>query len=191
MEFVACRMHERIVPKLTCVVLAAGRSTRFGGNKLLYEANGMTLLERALAACGTFPCVAVCSPEVLPQAAARGVRAIRNERPEFGMTHSLQLAHAGIESDHAIAVLPADLALIDAPHVAAIVERSAGFDVTFPARAEGTPGHPVVFSAFARDGIPALPQGDTIRLLRDRADLRRLVVRIDEPWPYEDVDFPA
>lgn len=173
---------------MTCVVLAAGTSSRFGESKLITPIDGETLLARAVRACGTFPFVVVTNAQTMQYLNRFDVDVIENDRPELGMTHSLQLAHAHIAATHAIAVLPADLALIEPSDVAYVVAACSGVDVTYPRRSDGRPGHPVVFSAHARTGIEALAPGDTIKQLRDRQDLTHRVLVIDEPWPYLDVD---
>ncbi len=174
---------------LVCVVLAAGVSRRFVRNKLLHVLpDGGTLLERAVKACGAYSTIVVCARELEARLEELRVRAIVNHRPEMGMTGSLQLANAAIDAAHAIAVLPADLTLIEPAHVRSVVAAAADSDVTFPCRSDGTPGHPVVFSAHARTFITQLPAGDTIRMLRDRADLTRRTLAIQEAWPYRDVD---
>lgn len=177
--------------EITCVILAAGLSRRFGSNKLLERtAGGETLLERALRACDGFPVVAVTLGET--DAALRGTRArtVRNHAPDLGMSHSLKLANAIVDPSHAIAVLPADLACITADDVQALTQALEANDVVFPVNAAGVPGHPVVFSPRARAGIPALHDGDTIRELRDRADLRRRAILRDSNGPFVDVDTP-
>ena len=104
------------------------------------------------------------------------------------MSHSLQLADTRIDPGDAIAVLPADLGLIEPQHVAAVIAAASGFDVTYPRREDGTPGHPVMLSARAREGISSLEPGDTIKRLRDRPGLTRRILAIEQVWPYLDVD---
>jgi len=174
--------------ELTIVVLAAGRSSRFGSNKLLCEIGGDTLLDRALRACGSYRALVVASTEVADAVAAAGKPFVINDAPERGMAHSLRLANALIDDASPIALLPADLLYVTDAGVASIVDRSRDVDVTNPVRADGTPGHPVVFSAAARRYIDELPDGDTIRQLRDHPGLTRRTVLIDEEWPYKDVD---
>ncbi len=170
-------------------MLAAGRSSRFGSNKLLHDIGGDTLLERAVRACGTFAAVVVVSRELAGHASLAARTVVVNDAPERGMAYSLKLGNARIARDHAIVVLPADLLNVTADRVAFMVEQSTEFDVTFPVRADGTPGHPVVFSSAARASIGELPDGDTIRQLRDRGDLRRRMIRVEEDWPYHDIDI--
>jgi molybdenum cofactor cytidylyltransferase len=175
---------------LTCVILAAGTSKRFGENKLFHRVGGETLLARAIRACGAFPAVVVANARTGASLDPSRAGFVQNERPELGMAYSLQQANERIDASHAIAVLPADLASIEPGHVAWVVAASHDADVTYPLRSDGTPGHPVVFSARARTGIEALPPGDTIKELRDRADLTRLVLTVDDAWPYLDIDLP-
>jgi molybdenum cofactor cytidylyltransferase len=176
---------------VTCVVLAAGASRRFGSNKLIHEHKGDTLLARAIRACGAHPVVVVCAPELA--AGLRDTRAVTivNAEPERGMAHSLRLADRCIDPAQAIVVLPADLARIEADHVQRTIDALGAADVAYPLRADGVPGHPVVFAPRARVFIRDIPDGDTIRRLRDRDDLVRHTIAVDESWPYADVDTPG
>ncbi|HTU70224.1 MAG TPA: NTP transferase domain-containing protein [Candidatus Baltobacteraceae bacterium] len=177
---------------LTVVVLAAGRSRRFGSDKLLHGLpGGETLLERAVRAGGAFDSVLVCSPAIAARARALHPHTIVNRHPERGMSYSLRLANAAIAPESAIAVLPADLLLIGPHDVACVAASIDGADVAFPVRSDGTPGHPVVFAAGARPLIEQLCDGEPIACVRDRAGLTRRLVAIEEPWPYRDVDTPA
>jgi molybdenum cofactor cytidylyltransferase len=174
---------------VTCIILAAGRSSRFGTDKLLHVLrNGDTLIARAVRACSGFPTVVVSSDQVAAALDSTSVTIVRNDEPERGMAHSLRLANARIDAARAIAVLPADLALIEPEHVALVIDALADADVVHPARRDGTPGHPVVFSPLARSSIGELPDGDTIRRLREREGLSRRTIVVEEAWPYADVD---
>lgn len=177
--------------ELTIVVLAAGRSSRFGSNKLLCDIGGETLLDRTLRACGSYPVIVIASPELADRVATAGKPFVVNDAPERGMAHSLRLANALVDAASSIAVLPADLLHVTAAGVTSILECSRDVDVTMPMRADGTPGHPVVFSAAARRYIDELPDGDTIRRMRDRPELTRRIVSIEDEWPYHDVDTPS
>jgi molybdenum cofactor cytidylyltransferase len=173
---------------VTCIILAAGASRRFGRNKLVEPMPGGTLLERAIRACAAFPTIAVCSTQTAARASQDSAEVVVNDRPELGMAHSLRLANGRVDRSHHIVILPADLALIEARDVEMVVSQCAGADVTFPARADGLGGHPVVLSPHARREIAALAPGEPIRTLRDRMNLTRAILRIDDPWPYRDVD---
>lgn len=174
---------------LTVVILAAGQSKRFGSQKLLHklEAND-SLFERALRAAGTFDTLVVCSEATLPLAHALHARAIVNHEPQRGMSHSLRLANTAIDRDRPILVLPADLLRVEPHHVADVAAAAEDADVVHPIRSDGTPGHPVYFSARARALIAQLRDGEPIAKLRDHPELTRRALAIEEDWPYRDVD---
>lgn len=177
---------------LTVVVLAAGESKRFGSQKLLHALpQGDTLLARAIRARGAYEALVVTSSALAELAKTLGARVVTNDEPERGMAHSLRLANAAVDPAHDLAVLPADLLLIEAGHLEQIVVAASGSDVTYPSRQDNTPGHPVVFSPRARAYIEELRDNEPIARIRDREDLTRRVVAIEEAWPYRDVDRPS
>ena len=171
----------------TCVVLAAGLGTRMGGDKLTKRFGDGTILDAALAACASFPTLVVASPALRLDVLAPNVRVVVNDEPERGMAHSLRLANANVSADDAIAVLLGDKPLVRADLVARMIGELGENDVVYPVR-DGKPGHPVVFSPFARALIIALRDGDTIHLVRDHEMLTRRAVEIDDEGAYVDVD---
>jgi molybdenum cofactor cytidylyltransferase len=178
---------------LTVVILAAGESKRFGSQKLLHPLeNNDTLLARAIRASSAFSAVVVCSDATLPVAQALQTGVVLNREPERGMAHSLRLANDAIAPEHAILVLPADLLCIEPHHLSAFAALANGDDdVLYPVRADGTPGHPVYFSARARALIGRLADNEPVAHLRDNASLSRRAVAVDAPWPFQDVDEPS
>ena len=178
-------------PLAACAVLAAGASARMGGQKLLLAVDGRTLLDRALAATAGYPTVVVASPavrEAVPPAAGR--RVVVNAEPDRGMTHSLRIADALVDPESSLVVVLADTPLVDAALIARMAGALGDADVAFPVRG-GRPGHPVVFGPRARRALGALPEGDTLRVLRDDPRWRRIEVQVDGPAPFTDVDTPA
>jgi molybdenum cofactor cytidylyltransferase len=177
---------------LTVVILAAGQSMRFGSQKLLHKLEeNDTLFERAIRAAGAFDTVVVCSEATQPIALALRARAVLNREPERGMAHSLRLANEAIEPERPILVLPADLLLIEPHHVADVAAAVGDADVVYPIRSDGTPGHPVYFSARARALIAKLRDNEPIAKLREHPELTRRTLAIEEEWPYRDVDDPS
>ena len=78
-----------------CVLLAAGNSSRFGSNKLLYELKGKRLVEIILDKLLQIPFhnVAVVSQyqPILKMAKERGFLSIENLNPNLGLSHSIIL----------------------------------------------------------------------------------------------------
>ncbi len=180
------------VAAVTAVVLAAGTSSRMGVQKLLLPVRGVPMVDRVLAACAGIETVVVVSPQLEQHLRTSGATAvITNTEPHLGMAHSLALAHDYIARDRAIAVFLADKPLMTAALARRVIDagQTAYADVCFPER-DGIGGHPVYFSARARERIAGL-SGDSLRLLRDAPDLRRVVIPITDEGAYFDVDDPG
>ena len=105
------------------------------------------------------------------------------------MAHSIVLADALTEPERAILVLLGDKPLVSRALVDAVLEGARGVDICFPER-DGVGGHPVFFSARARERFAELPMGDSLRALRDHPALRRRTLPIDDIGAYADVDDP-
>jgi molybdenum cofactor cytidylyltransferase len=176
------------------VILAAGAARRFGRQKLLERLGDRALIVHALDAAAGWPIVVVASAAVaaaVTAAARAGVRVVRNDEPELGMTHSLALADAAIPRDEPIAVLLADMPDCDAAAIARVTDAyDAACDVVVP-RAGERFGHPVVFGPVARARIAALPEGDALHRLRVDPALRRRIVEVPDAHAFADIDTEA
>lgn len=176
---------------LTAVILAAGRSSRMGAQKLLMPVRGTRMIDRVLRAARAYDCILVASPLVARAlGAGRRVHVVENTQPDLGMAHSLRLADAAAPAG-ALLVFLGDKPLVTpdlAQSILSIALR-AGADVAFPQR-DGVGGHPVYFSAAARANI-ATVTGDTLQQVRDAPGLRRLAIPIEDEGAYFDVDDPG
>lgn len=98
------------------VVLAAGKSSRFGGNKLLAEFGGKTVMEHAVslaASCGAARAAVVASdPDVIRILEAQGMEVIVNGNPLLGQAHSIVLGVSSMEALDAVLLLAADQPLL-------------------------------------------------------------------------------
>ena len=175
-----------------CAILAAGRSSRMGEQKLLSLVAGTPLFARAVAAAAGYPRIVVAGPDVAPHIPPEpGLTIVVNREPARGMARSLALADAAIaDRDAALVVLLADAPLVDAASIARVVAARGDADVAYPER-DGTPGHPVVFGPRPRAEIASLPDGDTLRDLRGDRRWTRVVVPMTDDRSFTDVDTPA
>lgn len=186
-------------PDVAAVILAAGASTRMGRNKLLLELNGETVVRRAARTA----IAAGLDPVIVVTGHARGAvegelhglrcRSVFNGEHADG-THTSVAAGIGVVEPTACAaaiVMLADMPLVTAPMLGALVERYR------------ESGAPLVASRYGREvnAPPILYDRRLFRELRDMdARCGRQVVRrhrhevVEVDWPAEaarDLDRPA
>jgi molybdenum cofactor cytidylyltransferase len=170
------------------VILAAGASSRVGRQKLLMEFHGRPLIEYPIAAAQAWKPIVVAGPQVAEYLLGRSdVTVLRNDAPELGMAHSLSLANSALPEVATMIVLLGDKPLVRAALIESVLRAPAEADLAYPVR-DDAPGHPVRLSPRARRCIDALPPGDTLRMLRDRADLRQWAMPTEDEGAFFDVD---
>jgi molybdenum cofactor cytidylyltransferase len=186
-------LHSR-VSNPVYVVLAAGESRRMGFDKTVMPLGVRSPLERLTEALGQRRAVIVVPPNLSVEARriAPGACIVINREQARGMTHSLQLALSSIERKSPFGVLLGDMPSM----TEATIERTEAIlrgdvDVAFPVDSGGTAGHPVLFSARARPFVEALPDGDTLRIARDEALLRRASWLCCDRSAFLDLDVPS
>ncbi len=81
--------------KIGCVILASGRSLRFGENKLITKVNSKSLIERAISCiekeCFHKKVVVSRFESIRTKAEDCGFRFIENSHPEYGISHTIKL----------------------------------------------------------------------------------------------------
>lgn len=183
--------------RLGAVLLAAGRSRRFGAaDKLLADAGGRTMLARALgtvAAAGADARAAVVSTDAAQRlAAAAGFDTVRNGAPEEGLSRSIALGVRWAQGRGCDAVLlaVADQPLLTARSLAALTEEFRAHGHLACLEDESHRGNPAVFSSAYYDELLAL-RGDcgARRVLCAHED-RLTVVRCHLPGELADADGP-
>jgi molybdenum cofactor cytidylyltransferase len=170
------------------VILAAGTSSRIGKQKLLMDFRGRKLIEYPIAAAQAWNPIVVAGPEVERYLLGRSdVEVLLNEEADRGMSHSLALANRVVPTNAALIILLGDKPVISAELIEAICRAAGDADVVYPVH-DGVPGHPVRLSPRARRRIGDLPPGDTVRLLRERSDLRQRAVQTTDLGAVFDID---
>jgi molybdenum cofactor guanylyltransferase len=183
-----------MTPRVAAIVLAGGRSSRFGRNKLREPIDGQPLLHRAIAA------VRLVADEVIvvggvddtrpPSDAAphpHGIRVIHDERPFEGPLAALAIALVGTDADLVIvvggdmpslvpAVLARLVAALDDPATDAAVLDDAGHHRPLPMALRRATAAPVATGLIDR--------GE--RRLRSLRDALGFVVIPDTVWREDD-----
>ena len=180
--------------KLGCVVMAAGNARRFGDNKLAAPLGGRSLILRALEAVppDTFHRVAVVTqyPEVLALAEEFRFSALRNQHPDWGISHTIRLGLQALDGCEGAMFLVSDQPLLKQDSVRALAELWQRRPDRIAALGHnGVRGNPCVFPARFFPELLELREdhgGNTV-IRRHEGDLVLLEVPEEE---LADVDTP-
>ncbi len=162
-----CRVPDPSRPSVAGVVLAAGRSARFGATKQVVELDGRPLVRHAVDTAqqaGLDPVLVVVGYDAarVRQVLPAGVEAVDNPAFADGQASSLRagVAAATRTDAGALVVLLADQPGVTVDAVRAVVRAHADGHLVVRASYEDRPGHPVLFD---RTVWPALSEvtGDT------------------------------
>jgi len=159
---------------VAAILLAAGRSTRFGdADKLAAPLGDLPLglhAARALAALPLAARLVVTGPTALEWP---NFRTVRNERPEAGMAHSIGLGIAAARRLGADAVLIAlaDMPFVTTRHFQRLLDRHVGPDSLVASSAGDRRMPPALFGANWFDTLGTLGGDRGARALLDRADI--------------------
>ncbi len=166
-----------LIPRpIAATLLAAGRGLRLGGRaKSSLLIDGCSVLERlvhALREAGAVEVsvvVALDSETLLPCIERCGARAVPHVRADADLSDSQRLAvqtHGTQHPGHDLLLLPADLPLLQAPHVRSLIQawtaRPAPIWAQVPV-VDGTRGHPVLLAWEAVQAVLDAPGQPGVR----------------------------
>ena len=176
------------------VVLAAGKSSRMGANKLLLEVAGRTVLDRLLDALTLVDEVVVVTgynPESIRKIAkAHDIRVANNPDYEKGMTTSFQTGIRALVGVDAAFLFLGDQLGLRPEHIrrmVAAMEDVSGTLIVSPTHGEKR-GHPVLFRASLFEEI--LEADGTLKEIVDAHTNAHVNVEGGE-WSTLDFDTPA
>lgn len=178
--------------EITGVLLAAGFSARFGGNKLLHELDHQALIAHsaaALAPCHRVVAVVRADDELLQHSLhALGVECVLNPQPERGMGYSIACAiHAALHSD-GWCLLPADMPWVMASTTSKLVEAlCTGATLAAPCY-RGRRGHPVAFGNHFADSLCALDGDNGARSILEQHVEELTLIDTDNAGVLADID---
>jgi molybdenum cofactor cytidylyltransferase len=186
-------VHDQSV---AAVVPAAGRSSRFGGMKLLADIAGEPLLNRTLSSLlesGVDPVVVVISQsaplDAVPLIGHANVRTVVNRDPARGMFSSIQCGLAVAKAD-AIIVLPADMPFVQTTTVSLIVRTSLETGRVVVPAFNNRRGHPIGIPGGLRDGLLMMPPDRSLKDALAALGEELLLVDVSDEGVVRDVDRP-
>lgn len=182
--------------EMAALVLAAGRSTRFGPeNKLLAELEGRPLVAHVVAAvqaAGLAPLLVTGHEAEAVRAAVPMLRAVHNPDYAEGMATSLRAGISALPATvGAVLVLLGDMPRVKASTLRALIAaaQTPGVKAVVPAYA-GRRGNPVLLKRALFPSIMALHGDSGARKLLDAAGDAVLVLEVDDPGVLADFDTP-
>jgi len=183
---------------ISLVVLAAGMSTRFGENKMLYPIDGEPMVRRivntALSSSVDEVIVVVGFEAEKVKEVLKGLRCKIVENPDYATGGQSSSVRCGVkhidEKAEAVMILPGDVVFIDATVIDKVVEeyRSKKAKIVVAAH-KGRPGHPILFDRSLIPEILAIDEagyGLKAIVTRHKADV--LYVEASTPNVLLDID---
>jgi molybdenum cofactor cytidylyltransferase len=185
-------------PRIYALILAAGRSTRMGQNKLLMEIGGVPLFHHTIGATLAAKVqgaviVTGHEPARIAPAQLPGVRAVYNPDYASGMASSLKAGLAAMPKDSGAALIVlGDMPAVRTDDIDALIsafEPSGGKGIVVPTY-NGKRGHPVLFGrAYWPSILEARGDQGARQALIDNADAV-CEVPVDNPGVLMDADTP-
>lgn len=180
--------------KLGCVVMAAGNARRYGDNKLAAQLRGRSLILRALEAVPSeqFNAVVVVTqyPEIMRLVKDFHFSAIRNEHPDYGISHTIKLGLTSLRDCDGVLFLVSDQPLLRRESVADLTQFWKTQPEKIAALAHGgVRGNPCIFPSRFFPELLELQEdhgGNTV-IRRHEEDL--VLLEVDEQ-ELTDVDTP-
>ena len=181
--------------KLGVVLLAAGKSTRFGANKLLAGFCGRPMvcysLEAAVALKPARTAVVTGCGEVLRLAEGYGCEVIVNDAPQLGQSHSIRLGVCAMQDMDAVLLMVCDQPHLTGASLERLAQRYACSQQGIACLRDSThSGNPAIFSRRHFAELLALEgdRGAKGVLRAHEGDL--LVVETIRPDELADADTP-
>jgi molybdenum cofactor cytidylyltransferase len=138
---------------ISIIVLAAGKSTRFGANKLLSDVEGVPMIRRvvaeavASAADETVVVLGFEAERVKAELLGTGCRFVLNEGFEVGQSSSVKRGIGAVsEYAEAALILPGDVAFISSRIIDKVIEEYMNSGAPIVVASHGRrSGHPILF----------------------------------------------
>lgn len=181
--------------KLGVILLAAGRSTRFGTNKLLVEIDNRPMVCYAMEVAGALnaaqTAVVTGCEAIARLAASYGFAVIPNDAPQLGQAHSICLGVRAMQDMDAVLLMVCDQPKLSGASLERLVRRFASADKPVACLKDNTHrGNPAVFARSTFGELLALEgdRGAKSVLRAHESDL--LVVETVLPDELADADTP-
>ena len=191
--------HGQGKPRIAAVVLAAGRASRMGSNKLIAELDGEPIVRRTVRAVlgsRARPVIVVTgheAEEVRAALAGLDVQFAHNPDYALGMSTSLRVGVAAAGAVAGVLICLGDMPRLEPRHLDAVIDayRSGDPDEIVVPTCDRKRGNPVLWPQSYFAEIAELTGDVGARALIDRHAEQVRLLAIDDPAILVDIDTPA
>jgi len=188
--------------KVACIILAAGRSQRFGeADKLLAKVNGKLLI-RSSAECALKSQCTVVQIVTRPDAdqlleALSGLRVVIRPNPQFaeGIGSSIACGISGLAPNIAGAlILPADMPWMQSSLLNTLIEHfraKGGKSIVYPTTPQGEQRNPVLWPQSEFSNLIKLNGDQGARRLIAATTAEKVEITVQRDEVFRDVDTPT
>jgi molybdenum cofactor cytidylyltransferase len=181
--------------KTTAIVLAAGKSSRMGTNKLLLEVGGKRVLDHILSKLSPLPTIVVLGnrpDDIRELAEAQGATTVYNPDYEKGMTSSFQTGLSALSEDiEAVFMVLSDTFGFKPELLSEMVtmmEENVDALIISPVY-QSKRGHPVLFRRTVLDEVLTIGEDETMKDVINRHESSHFYVE-SNIWATIDLDTP-
>jgi molybdenum cofactor cytidylyltransferase len=179
------------------ILLAAGQSSRFGGNKLLHHVTGDTpmlmVVARKLSSVLS-DSVTVINRDLLPykeQLEQFGMQVVVNEHTEMGIGSSIACGVRANPEASGWLICLADMPYLESETISLLASKLRNnTDIIAPVF-NGRRGHPVVFGQTYGSELISLNEDTGARHLIEKYNERLKQVKTDDEGVIRDIDYPV
>ncbi len=177
----------QMIPNMTGVLVAGGKSRRMGRDKRFLELGGQTLLQRVLSVLQSlFDEVLVALAEPLPQLTGQGYRVVMDLIPNCAMLGGLYTGLSSASHPRVLAV-GCDMPFLNPASIRRLAELGAQADVAIPKLATGLQPMHAVYSKTCLPHLEQMARAQQFKV-QDLAEVPGLTVKLVPEKDFLDVD---
>ena len=176
-----------MIPNMTGVLVAGGKSRRMGRDKRLLELGGQTLLQRSLSVLQSlFDEVLIALAEPLPQLTGQGYRVVTDLIPNCATLGGLYTGLSSASHPRIFAV-GCDMPFLNPAVIRRLAERGAQVDVAMPTLATGLQPMHAVYSKACLPHLERMAKAQELKV-QGLSEVPDLTVRLVSEKDFLDVD---
>jgi molybdenum cofactor cytidylyltransferase len=178
------------------IILAAGESTRFGENKLIYKIDGIPIIKRVVTE-AQLPNVKLIvvighDPDKIKKALeGTKVNYVYNDNYKIGMSQSVITGVKVSNAIRGILILPGDMAFIKSYIIERVIDvhKNTGASIVIPTY-NGRGGHPILFDVKLKEELLSISEEKRgLKEIVQKYEKEAYKIEVGTPIVVHDVDY--